>query len=150
TTCLQRGLHRRQEPLAVVLESVRAADRAPNLGLSALIGFELEGQLEQGQALLDLVPPNREIGGASQPRNSFATQAGKLAFLACPHKVDVLRPGRLGVVVSEERGVLVTTAAEALKPVGEAGVKARTPRAGQSFVGHLARERMLEGEFRLA
>ena len=58
-----RVLHRGPERLTVVLERVRPPDLAPSVGLLPLERLELDGTVQQPQALVDLVPAHRKLGG---------------------------------------------------------------------------------------
>src|SRR5207248_7110291 len=65
-------------------------------------------------------------------------------------EVGVLRPHGLGVVVREERRVLVTAGAGPLAPAREVGVEAGAARLRKTPVRDFARERVLERVLGLA
>jgi hypothetical protein len=64
-------LHRRPERFAVELERVRQADLAPERRAPDLIAFELEHPVQQGDAVVHLVPADGEVGGALEPQRRF-------------------------------------------------------------------------------
>ena len=115
---LQRALHRLQEALAVELERARAADLAPEIRAFLRLA-ELERALQVGDALVEVVAPDRELGGAPEPADRAYAQPLELVRLVRPGEVGVLGTGGLRVVVGEQGRVLVAAAARTLEPRGE-------------------------------
>ena len=67
-----------------------------------------------------------------------------------PNEIRVLRSHSLGVVVGEERCVLVPGASAAFEPGREFGMQERSLAPRQRAIGDLLRERMLEDVLALA
>src|SRR6266511_4023261 len=147
---LERALHRLPERLAVVLEGVGDADLSPEVGTNLSLGGEPDRALEQRDAVVDLVAGDRELAGATQPRDRLLAEPLELGVVACPGEVGVLGPHGLRVVVTEEGGELVTRLADAFQPRGEGRVQAGSLCLGQAPVGYLARERVLDRVLALA
>ena len=99
----------------------------------------------------DLVAAHGQGRGAAQPRRRPARRGGRArVVLGPPGEVDVLRPHRLGVVVGQERRVLVAPVPRQLEPRGEARMKPRPSRLRQTSVGDVPGERVRDRELALA
>ena len=113
-------------------------------------GLELDGAMEEGEPVFDLVATHREIGGAAEPGDgSFAHACDFLVGIG-PREVEVVGPNRFCVVVRQQSRVLVSTLSDPLEPGCEARVEARTFLRRKAFVGDFAGQRVLDGELALA
>ena len=105
-------------------------DTAPADGATVdtliMVGGAIAPMLDQreGEAFAAVAQRARRVASVC----TGAFMLAELGLLARPHQVDLVRPDRLGKVVSEQRGMLVTPSAELLDPVGENGVQPASPR----------------------
>jgi hypothetical protein len=125
-------------------------DLAPQAGAPGRTRVELDCPLQEDDLFFEGVARSGEFGCATQPRQRLRAERLELRLLARPYQVDIFRPDRLGEVMSEQRGMLVTPSAVLLDPVGESGVQPASPRLGQAGVGHLTCQCVLEAELALA
>ncbi len=95
---------------------------APELGLTTRVSGELGSTREELDGLLDLVSAASELTGPAQPGDSFVTKPSEVARFPGPGEIRILRANRLGVVVREERGVLVLCPVRRREPVRERSV----------------------------
>ena len=147
---VQRLLHGLPETLSVVLEGAGQADPLPDRGLLSRAAFEAQGPMEQGQALVDLVAADSQLRGPPRPPDCLAAQALGLLFPAGPGQVEVFRADGLGVMVRQQRRVLVLASPVPLEPLREAGVQRSPLRPEEARVGDLAGERVLDHVLPLA
>jgi hypothetical protein len=96
-----------QESLSLELERVGLSDRAPDACLRLLVGLQRERPLQQRECVLELVAPDRELGGPLEPEEGLPTQALEFFFLSRPGEIRVLSSDRLCVVVGEQRRKVV-------------------------------------------
>ena len=113
---VQRFLHGLPEALSVVLEGAGPADALPDRGLLPRIALEAERPAEQGQALVDLVAADGQLRRPPRPRDGLGAQALGLPFPAGPGQIKDFRKDSLGVVVRQQRRVLVLALAVPLEP----------------------------------
>ena len=104
---LDRVPHGVPEPLPVVLERVGAPQRAPQLDSELGRLCELERALVERDRLVELVAGDRELGRAPEPDDRAGPETLELLLVALPREVGVLGLNGLGVVVGEERRLLV-------------------------------------------
>ena len=90
-----------RESAAVELENVCVRDLLPDGGLRAWIGLERDRALQKADGVLQLVAPDGEGCSASQPGDGASAQAGHLAVVVWPSKVDALGMDGLRVVVGQ-------------------------------------------------
>jgi hypothetical protein len=95
------------------------ADSLPDRGLLPRRGFEADRAAQQGQALVDLVATDGQLRGPQRPPDGLGAQLFGLPFPARPGQVDVFGDDRGGVVVRQQRRVLVFARAVPLQPPGE-------------------------------
>ena len=63
----ERLLHRGPERLAVELQRARSGDRGPQLAPRVVVWLEPERSPQKRDRIIDLVPADREVGGAAKP-----------------------------------------------------------------------------------
>ena len=137
-------MHGLPEALAVVFEGAGVADALPDACLLGCAGFEAEGLVEQGQALVDLVAADGQLRRPPRPPDGLAAQGLGLLFAAGPGQIEDLRADRLGVMVGQQWRVFVLAPPVALQPLREPGVQRRPPGLEQAGVGDRAGERVLD------
>ena len=109
-----------------------------------LVICQLGRAREQLDRVLHLIAAPGELSGTSTPRNGLPSKAFELSRVVAPDEVGVLRPDRLGIVVGEERGMLVLRSLSLVQPVGEGRVQAAAARFRDARVRHLARQGVLD------
>lgn len=112
------------------------SDLAPELCTHAVVGLELESLPQEAACIVELVPGDRQGSGTTEPGDGSGPQPVGLGLVAPPGEIGVL--GTHGVLT------------ESLEPGREGGVQPRAPRLGQTRVGDLARERVLDRVLALA
>ena len=147
---LDRPLHGGGEGRTVEVEGVGVGDLLPELRPHRRARLELDRPMEQGQRLLDVVPTHRQGRGPAQPDAGSLLDAAELRILGPPGQVHVLRPDGLGVMMGEERRVLVASVPGQLEPRAEARMKPRPSRLRQAPVGDIPGERVRDRELALA
>ena len=125
-------------------------DFLPELALHGRARLQVHRPMKQSQPLRDLVAAHRQGRGAAQPHDGPLAEAAELGVLGLPGEVDVLRPHRLGVVVGQERRVLVAPLPRQLEPPGEARMKPCPSCLRQTSVGDVPGQRMRDRELTLA
>src|SRR5436190_23836558 len=83
--------------------------------------------LEECNRVLKFVSRHCRLRGPAQPCDGFRAQCVELVAAVGPRDVDIFGTHRLGVVMREERRVLVATAAHGLEPACEVGGQPRAP-----------------------
>ena len=109
-----------------------------------LVAGELDRPREEFDRLVHLVPTPRELAGTAKPVHGPCTQPLELGGIVDPDEIDILGLDCLGVVVREERGVLVLAQVTGFQPVGEHRVEPAAPGLRNAGVGDLTRERVLD------
>ena len=117
-----------------MLESVRPAGGSPEAQLYARLGTQLERAVQHHKRLLELVPPDRELGSKAEPGDRLRAKPLQLGLVAGPGQVGVLGPCGLRVVVCEQSRVLAAAVPDPLQPGGERGVEARAARLRDASV----------------
>src|SRR5262249_36305863 len=100
----------------------------PEANLSRRIALEPECPLVERDCVIDLVPARGRLAGAVQPPHGLRAQARQLVVLSSPGKVGVLGANGLGVVVPQERRVLVALLRGTLEPLGKRRMQPRALR----------------------
>ena len=124
------------------------ADLAPEAGALVRLA-ELERALQLGEALVEVVAFDRELGRTPQPAERPHAEPLELLGLVRPGEIGVLGAGGLRVVVGEQGRVLVAPTARPLEPGGDQRVEPCTPRLGHAVVDDLPGQRVLERVLRL-
>ena len=145
----RRALHRLPEALTVELERTRAPDLAPELRAFVRLA-ELERTLQIGDALVEVVAPDRELRGTPEPAQGAHAQPLELLRLVGPGEIRIGGIGGLRVVMGEQGRILVAPIARALEPGTDQSVKPGAARLGNAAVDHLPCQRVLERVLRLA
>ena len=146
---LQRAFHGLDEGVSVELQGVRPADPTPEPRPLLSVGLQVGGTLEEGDSVLDLVARDRGLRCSAEPEAGFRLQALQLFARVRPGDVDIIGPHCLGVVMREQRGMLVAPRAHPFDPFAELSMQPCTPRLREAPVRDLSGESMLEDVFHL-
>src|SRR5581483_4019438 len=91
------------------------------------------------------VPAQCQLGRSLEPAGGLSREPLALVVLARPRKVGVLGPRGFGIVMRQERRLLVAAAAEALEPRRERRVETGALRLRDARVGDLPGDCVLDG-----
>src|SRR3989440_12795253 len=87
---LERLLHRSPEGLALVVEGVYPADRAPELRADAIVRLQLEGLPKECEGVFHLVARGCQSRRSPQPDDCLRAKPLRLRFVAGPDQVGIL------------------------------------------------------------
>src|SRR5918996_1659433 len=118
-------------PLQVVLEHARRRRLPPELGPPLVVELQLERAPDEREDLVELETGQGAVGGPAEPDERPGAKLPRPLGLVRPREIDLLGSGRLGIVVRQQRSVLVVRPPRALEPLGEAGVEAGPAGGGE-------------------